>query len=116
MTMNPIGIEGTELGPESGAAVQLTESVSQSIAAIVGQIEALDAQKAKLVDELRAAQDRIAAEFGKHSKLLAPGDPASVVTTHRRGKADPNKVCSICGERGHDARRHRSGANKKGND
>ena len=112
---NAVDIESAVSGPESGAGVQLTESVSQSIAAIVGQIEALDAQKARLVDELRTAQDRITAEFGKYSKLLTHDPAASAVVTHRRGKADPNKVCSICGEQGHDARRHRSGGNKKGN-
>lgn len=68
-----------------------------------------------LVDQLRMAQDRIAAEFGKYSKLLMDDPAASDAAPPRRGRVDPNKACSICGERGHDARRHKSGTNKRGN-
>ena len=114
MITNAVDIERAESSPKAGAAAHLTESVSHSIGAIVKQIEALDAQKAMLVDQLRTGQERIAAEFGKYSELMH--EPAvSGAVTRGRGRMDPNKVCSICGERGHDARRHKSGTNKKGN-
>ena len=115
MITNAVDIESAVAGPESGAAAQLTESVSQSIGAIVKQIEALDAEKAMLVDQLRTAQERIAAEFGKYSELLTHEPAVSGAVTRGRGRMDPNKVCAVCGERGHDARRHKSGTNKKGN-
>lgn len=115
MITNASDIERAEASPESGAAAELTESVSHSIGAIVRQIEGLDAQKALLVDQLRTARERIAAEFGKYTELLTSERAPAGGVAVRRPKSDPNRLCPVCGERGHDSRRHKSGANKKGN-
>jgi hypothetical protein len=74
----------------------------------------------KIEDLKRAAVIEIDAEIEKHQIAIdelqtqreqLTGESVKPTTKHKSGATkrpiDPNKVCKVCGEKGHDARKHR---------
>src|SRR3990167_3395427 len=80
---------------------------------------------AKLMEQIEEAKSGALEELGEKRKtaLQAVADIdkeiSALTGTKTAGKTgitrqrDPNAVCKVCGEKGHDARRHRGDAKKK---
>lgn len=65
-----------------------------------------DARK-QAIAEILAQQQELTEEL---RRLGHDGSPAKKA----KGATDPNKKCPVCGEPGHDARRHRADKEQKG--
>jgi hypothetical protein len=86
-------------------------------------MEELERKKATAIDALLDQRDAINEQLERLGyRKMAPVPPtptyhrpAPTGTNERRSRnADPNRACKVCGETGHDARRHRYEKNNDG--
>lgn len=83
---------------------------------VLDEIAKLEAQladtRATAIKELRVRKAELAAELKKvDQKITALGGSGKAKSRAKR-KQDPNKKCPVCGEVGHDGRKH-AGDSKK---
>jgi DNA repair exonuclease SbcCD ATPase subunit len=71
---------------------------------IFKQIKQLETLKRKAIKQLLSSKEKIEKELS----ALGHGASAAISTYKKiQRQRDPNKACKVCGETGHDARRHR---------
>jgi DNA repair exonuclease SbcCD ATPase subunit len=69
--------------------------------------EQIEAAKAEAVEELREKRKEAAAALADIDRQIAALTGEKAAKTAIKRQRDPNKPCKVCGELGHDARKHR---------
>jgi hypothetical protein len=84
---------------------ELEQNTKEAIKVLLKQLKGIESQLMEL------GYEPTPMKFTKPSN----GKAKKRTGTKQKRAVDPNKVCKVCGEKGHDARRHRfEGKKKKG--
>lgn len=81
--------------------------MGETVDKVMKALEDLDSLKQQAINELLDERKNIDEQLAK----LGHGVKQAASTKRMR---DPNKLCPVCGEKGHDARRHRGEQKTKG--
>ena len=81
---------------EHDLSLDIADSVGKTIGNIVNRIEALDSEKAQLIQKLRDTRESLNSQF---NKWLPDGLMGAAATVRAKGKreAKPGTPCTICG-------------------